>query len=321
MTNIEDFYSEKLLQCGFLEQKDNERYCSIGKTFAFPESAGEGTYWVYGQKDLFDIKIHDFLFYEDSFLEFDLSECLSITYYESISGEELIPYRRLSAGCVKTVIGRYEPYKAIIHKKIPIRSIGIEIMPAYYEQYLKSAYPNEDVSPYEAFQGIDETKDFPEMIYLLNQVKNYRGEGITAKLFYEGKVAEAVSLILQYNKNSTARTEQNISHQDMLLLNSVTAYVNDHFSLKLSLEQLARIACMGTTKLKKLFKQVHGCTISEYIQQRRMSHAESLLATTDLTIEQISISVGFSNPGGFSEVFRKSTGLLPKEYRKMAQRK
>ena len=196
-----------------------------------------------------------------------------------------------------------------------------QIMPAYYEQYLKSAYPNEDVSPYEAFQGIDETKDFPEMIYLLNQVKNYRGEGITAKLFYEGKVAEAVSLILQYNKNSTARTEQNISHQDMLLLNSVTAYINDHFSLKLSLEQLARIACMGTTKLKKLFKQVHGCTISEYIQQRRMSHAESLLATTDLTIEQISVSVGYSNPGGFSDVFRKSTGLLPKEYRKMAQKK
>lgn len=99
------------------------------------------------------------------------------------------------------------------------------------------------------------------MIYLLNQMKNYRGEGITAKLFYEGKVAEAVSL-----------------------------YINDHFSLKLSLEQLARIACMGTTKLKKLFKQVHGCTISEYIQQRRMSHAESLLATTDLTVEQISVS-------------------------------
>lgn len=320
MTNIEEFYSSKLLECGFLEEINSEKYSSIGKTYRFPEGSGEGTYWVYGQKNLFDIKIHDFFFYEDSFLEFDLSECLSITYYESISGEELMPYRRLSAGCVKTVIGRYEPYKAVIHRKIPIRSIGIEIMPAYYEQYLKSSYPNEDISPFEAFQGIGETKDFPEMIYLLNQVKNYRGDGITAKLFYEGKVAEAVSLILQYNKNSKIRTAHNISQQDMLLINSVTAYINDHFSSKLSLEQLARIACMGTTKLKKVFKQVHGCTISEYIQQRRMSHAESLLATTDLTIEQISTSIGFSNPGGFADVFRKSTGLLPKEYRSMAQK-
>lgn len=320
MINAEDFYSQKLLACGFQEEISNEKYSKVGKTYRVPTGYGEGTYWIYGQKDLFDIKIHDFLFYEESFLEFDLSECLSITYYESISGEEILPYRRLSAGCIKAIIGRYTPYKAIIHKKIPIRSIGIEIMPAYYEQYLKSAYPNENISPYEAFQGIDETNDFPEMVYLLNQIKNYKGEGIPAKLFYEGKVAEAVSLILEYNKKNKTKSTYSLSKDDIVLLENVTAYINDHFSTKLSLEQLARIACMGTTKLKKSFKQVHGCTISEYIQQRRMSHAECLLSTTNLTIEQISISAGYSNPGGFSEIFRKSTGLLPKEYRKMTQK-
>lgn len=67
------------------------------------------------------------------FMEFNLPECLSITQYESISGEELNPYRRLSAGCIKTFIGGDKPYKALIHKKIPIYSIGIEVMPAYYE--------------------------------------------------------------------------------------------------------------------------------------------------------------------------------------------
>ena len=70
-------------------------------------------------------------------LEFSLPECLSITRYDSISGEELSPYRRLSAGCIKTFIGGYTPYKALIHKNIPIRSIGIEIAPAYYGDYLK----------------------------------------------------------------------------------------------------------------------------------------------------------------------------------------
>ena len=35
----------------------------------------------------------------------------------------------------------------LIHKNIPIRSIGIEIMPAYYEDYLKKQYPDEYRNP------------------------------------------------------------------------------------------------------------------------------------------------------------------------------
>ncbi len=110
----------------------------MGLCWKFSQEIGEGSYWTYGQKDLYDIKIHNFSFHKDSLLEFSLPECLSITRYDSISGEELAPYRRLSAGCIKTYIGGYEPYQVLIHKNIPIRSIGIEIMPAYYEDYLKS---------------------------------------------------------------------------------------------------------------------------------------------------------------------------------------
>ena len=77
--------------------------------------------------------------------------CLSVTYYESISGEELSPYRRLTAGCVKTFLGGMEPYRVLIHKNIPITSIGIDITPAYYETWLKRQYPEEYVHPLEAF--------------------------------------------------------------------------------------------------------------------------------------------------------------------------
>ncbi|WP_278580612.1 helix-turn-helix transcriptional regulator, partial [Eubacterium callanderi] len=61
--------------------------------------------------------------------------------------------------------------------------------------------------------------------------------------------------------------------------------------------------------------------ITEYIQQRRMSQAETLLAKTDLSIGQVAQSVGYTSASRFAELFRKSTGLLPLEYRKVAQRK
>jgi len=63
-------------------------------------------------------------------MEFNLPEALSITQYESISGEELNPYRRMSAGCIKAFIGGYNEYSArdcaARPLKLSIHSGGIE---------------------------------------------------------------------------------------------------------------------------------------------------------------------------------------------------
>ena len=297
---IDKFYTPLLTGHGFIRDPDNQQYGDLGICWKLSPEVGEGTYWTYGQKDLYDIKIHNFSFHEDFMLEFSLPECLSITRYDSISGEELSPYRRLSAGCIKTFIGGYTPYKALIHKNIPIRSIGIEIAPAYYEDYLKKLYPEAQINPVDAFRKIDQTSDFPEMSRLLTEIKDYRGEGIAAKLFYEGKVAEAVSMIVEYQKKHPEKTA--------------------HYASDIPLERLTQIACMGTTKLKTCFKKYYDCTITEYIQQRRMSQAEYLLAYTELTVGQVAQTVGYSTSSRFAELFRKSTGLLPLEYRRMSQK-
>jgi AraC-like DNA-binding protein len=320
MAGISEFYKTQLLESGFHEEPPAEGFCRAGQLYSVPGTLGEGFYWVYAQKDLYDIKIHDFFFYEDSFLNMDTPECLSITFFDSVSGEELSPYRRLAAGSVKSFVGGQQPYQANFHKNIPIRSIGIEILPAYYETYLKEVCCDEYKSPYDSFLNIGQTKDFPEMILLLRQVWNYRGEGMSAKLFYDSKVSEALSLIVAYNKKQK-ESRQNLSAKDLKLIENVAAYINDHFNSSLSLDYLSRIACMSPTKLKASFKQVYECTITEYIQQRRLSHAESLLAATDFTIEQVAAAVGHSNAGRFANIFQKSTGLFPAEYRKMAQRK
>ena len=318
---ISEFYREWLTRSGFIESKPSPDYSPAGKLYLAPKGAACGYYWIYGEKNLFDIKIHDFYFFEDSFVSLNMPECLSITYYDSVSGEELAPYRRLTAGCVKSFYGGHEAYKAIMHKNIPIRCVGIEVLPAYYEKYLRESYPDDYLPPHEAFSRIGQTLDFPEMSHLLRQVWDYKGEGIPAKLFYEAKVAEAVSLVYEHGKRSTNGPCTRISKQDIEALNNVASYISDHFNTELPLVTLARIACMGTTKLKSSFKQIYHCTISEYIQQRRMSHAEMLLTSTDLAIDQVASAIGYSNAGRFAANFKNNTGLFPAEYRKMARRK
>lgn len=123
---------------GFHQIENCSKFNPLGQTWKLSEELGTGYFWSYYLKDMLGIKIHDFSFSNETIIEADMPEGLNIAYYTSISGEELNPYRRLNANCVKSHLNGYKPFKAVIHKNIPVRSIGIEITVAkYYEMMQK----------------------------------------------------------------------------------------------------------------------------------------------------------------------------------------
>jgi len=321
MSNLEEEYKKRLFENGFLEEMTNMSYNASGKLYTIPKNIGQGVYWIYSQENLYDIKIHDFYLYEDSLFQFSIQQNnLSICYYAAISGKELSPYKDLSDGYIKSFIGGKHPCQTLIYKNTPVKAIEIEITPAYYEKYLKSAYPDEYNSLYQSFCKISLTKDFLDMVYLFHQILNYHGEGMAAKLFYDSKVAEAISLIIDYQKRQANKTK-NISYQDQQLLEAVITYIKNHFQKSITIDELCCIACMGRTKLKTLFKQKYDCTITQYIQQCRLNQAQILLTSTNLTIQDIALQVGYSNASRFAKIWKQNTGLFPNEYRKILQNK
>lgn len=68
---------------------------------------------------------------------------------------------------------------------------------------------------------------------------------------------------------------------------NVVSYIDNHYAFHIPQERLCRISFMGSTKLKKAFKSFIGCTISEYILQKRIGQAQHLLIGTDLSIAEI----------------------------------
>ena len=137
--DLEQQYGQAMEEHGFIPDPENRRYGSMGLCWRHSFRQGGGFFWTYGQQDLYTIKIHDFFFHEDQLLEFHWPESLSVTWYESISGEEFSPCRRLVPGCVKSFIGGREPYRALIHRQIPIVSIGVEIKDATSRQWMAMA--------------------------------------------------------------------------------------------------------------------------------------------------------------------------------------
>jgi len=323
---MKDIMTEVYVPClvanGFYPDHCNAQYCSEGTCYTLASDKGKGHFWAYCHHNLFSVYVQDFVFYEDLFLQYQQPDYISINYYDSVSGEELEPGNRLSCDFIKGHMSCGSLYQAIYHKHVPIRSTGIVIIPEFYETYLKNKYPGEYEDLRSAFMGVNGLGDFPELVLLLRQIRNYRGTGIGAKLFYEGKVAEALSLIVEKTKPAAASyayAARSLSGQDLDNLAFVTAYIDDHFAEELHLEPLARMACMGMTKLKYSFKLATQCTITEYIQKKRMHCAEQLLANSELNINQIAQSVGYKNSSRFCELFRKHTGATPNEYRKLTK--
>ena len=208
----------------------------------------------------------------------------------------------------------------VLQRKQLLKPCQLQEKPRYYEDFLKKQYPELYFDLPSVFQSVDQATDFPAMSKLLFEIENYRGEGAAAALFYEAKVTEAIALAVDAWKRQSQTRERPLSAADVKSLQNVVSYIADHYAFDRPLERLANIACMSETKLKSCFKRQFGCSVTQYIQGRRMSQAEHLLINTDFTMGQIAQMIGYTTSSRFAELFKKSTGILPIEYRKIARR-
>lgn len=97
---------------------------------------------------------------------------------------------------------------------------------------------------------------------------------------------------------------------------SVTDYIDEHFTQKLLLEDIAQREGISMMYLSHLFKEALGISFQGYLKQKRFEHACNLIATTGRSILDISISSGFSDVRYLTKLFRERFGCTPKEYRR-----
>ena len=313
-------YGAVLEQAGFTPCVTPAAFPPEGRCWAAGPQMGSGEYWIYDSQQGYCIKIHNFSYWEDTIIDLAIPACLSVTWYESISGEELQPYRKLNSHVVKSFLGGYEPFRAVIHRRVPIRSIGIEYYPSYYEAHLRQQFDALYQSPGDAFRSIDETAAWPEMTALLQGLWRHRGTGLPAQLYYDAKAAEALSLVFERHQRLNSTPKPSLPVQDAAMLDALAAYIGDHYADALTISRLSQIACMGTTKLKRCFKAYFGMTVAEYLQNVRIGQAEHLLAYTELPVGEVAQAVGYTAAGHFAALFRTAKGLPPTEYRRLARK-
>ncbi len=95
-------------------------------------------------------------------------------------------------------------------------------------------------------------------------------------------------------------------------------YIHKNYSRELNLETLAQQVFITPGYLSILFKQETGINFIDYLHKYRIQMSKKLMKDPQYKIYKISGMVGFRNAKHFSQVFKKYTGLTPKEYREQS---
>lgn len=99
------------------------------------------------------------------------------------------------------------------------------------------------------------------------------------------------------------------------LIKKAILYISRNFANELTLEEVATHVHLNPAYFSSVFKQSTGSSFKEYLNMIRIEESKRLLANTDYTIIDIAIAAGFEDQSYFSRVFKKYTGLTPRQYR------
>lgn len=87
------------------------------------------------------------------------------------------------------------------------------------------------------------------------------------------------------------------------------------YAEQLDVAALARSASVSPAYFSRSFKAAFGETPHQYVMSRRMERAMALLRSSDLSVTEICLEVGFTSLGSFSTQFRRFVGDSPSGYR------
>lgn len=95
-------------------------------------------------------------------------------------------------------------------------------------------------------------------------------------------------------------------------------YIEENLDSPIKIADLIKVLNLSKEHIIRLFKDEIGKTPAEYITDRKIKKAMSMLVETTVSLTEISESLGFSNPSHFSKVFKERIKMTPTKYRNRA---
>ena len=149
---------------------------------------------------------------------------------------------------------------------------------------------------------------------ILKQMEKIAKEFQEQNPFYNKKIeALLTNLFIDLNRKEHTTSSQPDHYRS---IHYAKNYINEYFTTNINLDELASSACYSPSRFRTLFHQETGFSPKEYILNKRLAHAKTLLTSTALPIHEIASLCGFLDYPQFNKFFNTRTGMNPKDYRK-----
>ncbi|MBW7460623.1 AraC family transcriptional regulator, partial [Paenibacillus sepulcri] len=152
-----------------------------------------------------------------------------------------------------------------------------------------------------------ETGGLPELKGVLEKINELRSSELMLD-WLESMAREVRTRYLE--SKSPSRNE----------IDAVLDYIHDHFTEELMMYDLAASLHMSESKFSKLFKKQAGKSFMDYITELRINKAKELLLDPEVRIGEIALMVGYQETRYFSQLFKKTTGMTQKSFRRKLEK-
>lgn len=152
--------------------------------------------------------------------------------------------------------------------------------------------------------------------------REYEGEDLFQYALVRSRLLQALVLILrscfpdESDEAGSPADDQVARPETTDKITKIVQYLHLHYRDPINLNMLAEQFRLSRPYISRLFKLQTGQNFTDYVHTLRIHRALSLLATTDMSILDISTDVGFEHSSTFNRVFKKVMGITAQAYRK-----
>ncbi len=207
--------------------------------------------------------------------------------------------------------------KEVYGTKEPIYAVGVIILNPFFETFLNGRFGINSKALFDRAQNAyRHNYNTPAISLIFKQIEQRIISGMESRIYYESKVLEIFSLIFE-NMTPTSQEYSNlhISRVDKNALKRAALLLEESMAEPPSISELAQQVNMSASKFKIYFKSLFGATPYGFLRDVQMKHALAHLCADDMNIGEIAQHIGFKSASKFSEAFKSTYGIAPRDYK------
>ena len=208
----------------------------------------------------------------------------------------------------------------------------ITIYKKYFDEVIRPNFPN--TLDFDNFISNYTYRYLPlEISTIIQRLRSMSEVNELTPIYLESKILESIALLSNELNSSPENVFTNQLNYGKIKIGKdryITLTASDAHAIQKAhdilteeacnpptIKALSKIVFLNEQKLKAGFSAKYHMSISEYTNSIRMTMAENLLSTTELSIDEISKQLGYNYSGNFVKMFKKTHGKTPLAFRKL----